>query len=388
MISVILGLVLVAMIGGGVAVHVRNNPTSAKRLRARRTSMLNRDRGGAVSGKIARGGKWVWTRVRTRTERAEAKTRAFHAAAKKRGKTAATRATAVIKDRRGWRAAWSDIKEAVTGRPATAETAEAPPEREAPKPTTADRPRERQTTTTDTEEDGPVPKSSATGPTLVNLFEVTDQMNTLPFISLVQIRQFVTYLGMGCESIARMYIGLAQRMDGPMSIDRIVTEPVQRCGSHQRAIHGSVGQGEAYLVMLLNSTPQELLSRGIQVPKAALLNSTDAALGRTLVPIFYETASGLARRPFTDLRDVHALLKGLAEASAGQFRLYRRIATRLTELRLAGVADHFWTAARQQGAITAALADADTAMGRLLNMTLMELAASNVRAPEVNLTGV
>lgn len=388
MISVILGLVLVAVLGGGVAKYVNSNPTSATRLRSSR-----RRGGGKLDARLVRGaGRTVrrgWRWARTRKERAQKKLRAAHAKAKKQGKSAKTRAMAVVKDRRGWRAGWADLVESVTGR--RAEPAEPEPETtpRSPLPNTSTN------TSTSNERGTPVPKpkpepvnTRPTAPSIATLFEVTDQMVKLPFESIMQIKQFVSFLNMGCGSIATMYIGLGQRMGGPMSIDRIVTEPVERCGAHQRAVQGSLSAAEQYLIMLLNSTPQELLARNIRVPRAALINGEATALGRALVPMFYETASTLATRPFTDLRGVHVLLKALAEASGGQHAMYSRIARRLGELRLPGVSDHFWTAARQQHAITGAMADADTAMGRLLNMTIRELAQSNVRAPEVHLEGV
>jgi hypothetical protein len=388
MISVLLGLGLVALIGGGVAKYVNSNPTSATRLRS------SRRRGGGKwdarlvlgAGRTVRRG-WRW--ARTRKERSQKKIREAHAKAKKQGKSAKTRTMAVIKDRRGWKAALSDLAQWLgLAEPAEPALAEASPKAE-------EKPRPPEPST-DTEGGTPVPKpkpepiasTRSTTPSIVTLFEVTDQMVKLPFESIMQIKQFVSFLNMGCASIATMYVNLGQRMAGPMSIDRIVTEPVERCGAHQRAVQGSLSAAEQYLIMLLNSSPQELLARNIRVPRAALINGEATALGRALVPMFYETASTLATRPFTDLRGVHVLLKALAEASGGQHAMYSRIARRLGELRLPGVSDHFWTAARQQHAITGAMADADTAMGRLLNMTIRELAQSNVRAPEVHLEGV
>lgn len=404
MISVILGLALVVVLGGGVAKYVNDNPTSARRYRRSNSRSRKLDvrlvRGGVRHGRRA----WKW--FRARKARAYKKIKDAHTKSKKEGKSAKTRTMAVTKDRRGWRGAWHDVKEGLgLSKPAeqaegTEETEEtAAEEAKADNPETKPETKQPATdgkTSTDTEGGPPMPDSKPTAPTssttsapsIAALFEVTDQMVKLPFESIVQIRQFVWFLHMGCGSIATMYINLAQRMGGPMSIDRIVTEPVERCGAHQRAVQGTLAEAEQYLTMLLNSTPGELLSRGIRVPRAALINGEATVLGRALVPMFYETATTLATRPFTDLRGVHVLLKALAEASGRQHEMYSRIARRLGELRLTGVADKFWTAARQQHAITGSMADGDTAMGRLLNMTIRELATSNVRAPEVHLEGV
>lgn len=394
MISIILGIVLVAVIGGGVTKYVHDNPTSAKRYRS--SSRSRKWDARLVRGGIRRG-RQAWRWARTRSERTRQRVKDTHAQAKKEGRSAATATMAVIKDRQGWRAAWADLKESLGGRAAEPKPGEDPKAKAEDKPeakakTEPDtKTKTEPDTKTDTEGGTPVPKptsSSTSAPNIATLFEVTDQMVKLPFESIVQIRQFVWFLHNGSASIAKMYVNLGQRMGGPMSIDRIVTEPVERCGAHQRAVQGTLVEAEQYLNMLLNSTPAELLARGIRVPRAALINGEATALGRALVPQFYETASGLATRPFTDLRGVHVLLKALAEASGSQHAMYCRIARRLGELRLPGVADRFWTASRQQHLITGALADADTAMGRLLNMTIRELATSNVRAPEVHLEGV
>lgn len=406
MISVILGLVVVTLLGGAVASHVRKNPTSATRIRAQRRArstsrkqaknLINRARGSAPeTSRIGRGVNWTVGYVRTRKDRASARVKAAHAEAKKHGLTAATRVK-TIAERRGWRGAWSDVREAF-GRPAREQHAEAatddPPEQPKPKTTTT-------TSTTDTERGTPVPETElktapttsaptpSAAPSVVTLFEISDQMAMLPFESLIQIRQFTTSLAMGCDLIARMYVDLSARMAGPFFIDRIVTEPVEKCGAHQRAVKGAVTDAQSYLTGLLNMTPKELLALGVRLPKASLINGQASMLGSALVPSFYEASSTLATRAVTDLRDVHVLLKALVDASDGQWKLYRRVATRLAELRVAATQDYFWAAARQQAAVTASLADADTAMGRLLSMTLLELATSGVRAPEMQLTGI
>ncbi|MGW4476820.1 hypothetical protein ACWENQ_44815 [Nonomuraea sp. NPDC004354] len=411
MISFFFVLGLVVLVGGGIASHVHRNPsTTTQRKRAQKRTA------GEPSASSGRAREWAvasYRWVMTRPDRLRAAQKEAHTKAKKEGRTAATRVMSVITERRGWREALGDIKESLgRGRgSAEGEQAEgeqggeaeqgAPEPRPSPspapdpEPTPDPGPEPAPDTSTDTaggtmsDTTTSTSSPSPAGPSLITLFEISDQMAKLPFESLLQIKQFTTYLGMGCQSISRMYVTLAERMAGPMSIDRIVTEHIERCGAHQRAVHGAIGEAETSLTVLFNSTPAELLARGIRVPRAELLNGAPSTLGRALVPMFYETASTLSARPFEDLRGVHALIKALGEASTGQHALYRRMAARMGELRVAaGVPDAYFKAARQQGAITSALADADTAMGRLLNMTLLELAQSNVRAPEVHLTGV
>src|SRR5690606_31324847 len=108
----------------------------------------------------------------------------------------------------------------------------------------------------------------------------------------------------------------------PMSIDTIVTEPIERCGTHQRAIAAAVGDADVNLSTILSGTTEQLLERGIRVPRPELLNGGQSFAGSALVPAFFETAHGVAGRAFGDIRDVHCLIKALGEASACQARMY------------------------------------------------------------------
>ncbi len=437
MITFFVGLAVVLVLGGAVTRNIQNNPTTATQwrqaVRAAKTKAKGKGKpydgpsrawiAAKATGQVLRtaGGRTV-NLVRGRKERRLAKVKAAHDAAKERGDTAATRAGEVVVERRGWRGALEDLREAVRPRPAAEETGPpaepgTPPEAaEPPAPAERLRPsadaqawdrfeaeraqgtgsleaaykaiRDTQQTSTPTE----TPDASAAPanvkeaihmPTYTQLFEMTDTLSRQPFEHIEQVHQFIKALRTGTGTASNMYRELASRMVDKMHIDPIVTEHVGQCARHQLLIEDLVGTADVDLEVLLSATTNQLLERGGQLPARELLEGAPGFSGSMLVPQFFETASGLAGRPFVDLRDVHCLLKALQEASSGQEGLYTRVARELEEQRI--YAEHFRRAARVQHAITASLADADTNMARLLNMTIRELAASNIKAPDARL---
>lgn len=465
MITFLLGLAVVLFLGGAVARSAFTDPgrtphgKDGKRPGRKRPGAPGRrpQRRGGTARQTWEAAKWAYRYASPggRQARRYDRMKQAHEAAKQRGETAATNPTRTVVDRRGWRGAWEDLREAWRRRdqntapdatpdpafyddpvsgpaacpgcgevrtvtiPAGEDEAEItcrcgrvfyarrkppddPPD-DAEQPD-AEQPEGEQDRPGDDQPEQPKPQTDPTGddqpqtdnrqeqttmPTYTTLFEQGDQLDALPFEHVFQIEQFIKALHEGTSGASNMYFSLAARMNGPMSIDPIVTEPVERCGTHQRAIAAAVGDADVNLSTILSGTTEQLLERGIRVPRPELLNGEQSFAGAALVPGFFETAHTVAGRAFGDIRDVHCLIKALDEASACQARMYRRIAVRLADEGVdASVVERFHSAERHQAAITAALGDADTAMTRLLNMTLRELAASNLRAPNAHLLNV
>lgn len=393
MITILFGIVMLAVASVAIGAFVRSTPTTATRIRAQRKEARKTRRAAKRAPNASRGRgrlllapvlaaagsgiSWAVNRVRTAPERRAASAKASHEKAKEEGRTAATAPFRVVDAKRSWRTAWDDVKENLTRRDVLP-PAEPPPEAAPP----ADQTPAQTTTTTDHTEEEPMP-------TYANLFEQGDQLVSLPFEHVLQIEGFTQSLRAAAEPLPNTYFALAARMSGPMNIDVVVTEKVESCGAHQRAIAAAVGDADANLRGILNSSTEELLERGIQVPPPHLVDGDASRLAALVVPQFFETALTLAGRTFQDIRGVHALLKSLRVASESQSQMYTRIAIRLEELKVdASVAESYRLAARHQDSISMNLSDADTNMTRLLTMTVRELANSPRKAPNAHLTGV
>jgi len=470
MISFLVGLTIVALCGGAVVKHLKNNPTTASAIRAQK------------KGKTPRRGTWTWsgnvfrpaaraavTFARNqlspsrREQRRAERIRKAHEKAKAKGETAATSnplrvaaerarktvTSGVVHDRRGLFGAMADLREAWQRRPDAAEAPAATDEPDAPagvphdepapppppavaeaKPldVRADVPCERcgrttpvtlradQTKTSarcpcgmelvvvrklheprpdapaaDDPVTEPIPVPEMKGarvPTYLHLFETGDSIASQPFEHIFQVEAFIRSLSEGTVGVSNMYAMLAARMAGPMSIDPIVYEPVERCSAHQRAIAAAVGDADASLSVILSGTTEELLERGIRVPRPELLNGDSSSVTAT-IPDFFETARTLAGRTFQDVRDLHGLIKALREASDAQAQMYSRVSARLQDEGVDGsVWEYIDLAARHQRSISECLGDADTGMTRLLTMTIRELASSGLRAPNAHMIGV
>lgn len=445
MISFFVGLFIVAVLGAAVTKHIRNNPdTLAQYLRAQKQANRPADKRTGPSR------TWVVTKAtgamlwragqhfspREREIRRMTKVREAHEKAKASGDTAATvrPEAGLINDKRGLKGAWADLKdnlygtkpevpesEADTGpvdtvvhgtSPTSIETTVRCPQCGAPHTTNltnagdekafscvcgfklkvfrrpdAD-PADITETSTETTASRPEePRKGIHMTNLVQLFETGDMLANPVFEHVFQIERFTLTLAEASGDASAMYFNLATRMEGPMSIDPIVTEPIRRCGTHQIQIQSAVKDAGLNLGHILSATTAQLLERGIRVPKPELLNGDSQSTPH--IPSFFDTVKTVAGRSYGDVREVHCLIKGLRIASEHQTVMYKKTALKLQDENVdASVVEQYLLAARHQEAISMALADGDANMTKLLTMTVRELAASSLRAPNANLIGV
>jgi len=251
------------------------------------------------------------------------------------------------------------------------------------------------TSTPESEETAPVPveleqpqTSTSERKTMFGqLFETGDTLAAAPFEHINQVEGFIAALADQLPGVQQMYAALAARMRERINIDRLVWEPVDQCASFQAHVVEAVNDARSSLDLILRSTTEELLDKGVKVPPPELFEGeATASSGAALIPGFFEKAKTLAEQSFSDLRDLHALLKALRVASDSQIAMYTNVAVRLDDAGIdVSVSDQFHLASRHQTTISVLLAEADTWMTKLMRMTIRELAAAGVRVPHGDL---
>lgn len=254
-------------------------------------------------------------------------------------------------------------------------------------PTSEVTPESEETTPVPVEREKPKTSTSERTAMLGQFFETGDTLAVAPFEHINQVEGFIAALADQLPGVQQMYAALAARMRERINIDRLVWEPVDQCASFQAHVVEAVNDARSSLDLILRSTTEELLDKGVKVPPPELFEGeATASSGAALLPGFFEKAKTLAEQSFSDLRDLHAMLKALRVASDSQIAMYTNVALRLDDAGIdVSVSDQFHLASRHQTTISVLLAEADTWMTKLMRMTIRELAAAGVRVPHGDL---